>query len=124
MPQNQSQERRHFERIPFAHEAWIETSEGRHPCELLDISFRGALVQVGPDASPALNQAVDLRLPLTETDDLSINMHGTVVWITDRRVAMRCDQMDIDSMTLLRRLVEMNLGDASMLDREFEAIIN
>lgn len=124
MPQTQSQNRRRFKRIPFEHEAFIRTDDGRRACELLDISFRGALVDRGEDWRPSKNHTADLVIPLDTDDTLHITMQGTVVRINDREVALRCDRMDIESMILLRRLVEMNLGDAGMLERELSAFID
>jgi hypothetical protein len=36
---------------------------------------------------------------------------------------LRCENIDIDSITHLRRLVDLNAGDASLLDREFSALL-
>lgn len=124
MPQTQSKNRRRFERIPFEREAFILADDGTRPCELLDISFRGALVERNDEWQPSENQSIDLVIPLDSDDALRIAMRGTVVRINDHYVALRCDQMDIDSMTHLRRLVEMNLGDTDMLERELDAIID
>jgi hypothetical protein len=82
------------------------------------------LVERNDAWQPDENQTVDLVIPLDSEDAQRITMQGTVVRVSDSNVALRCDQMDIDSMTHLRRLVEMNLGDTDMLERELDAIID
>jgi hypothetical protein len=38
------------------------------------------------------------------------------------QVRLACDHIDIDSMTHLRRLVELNIGDSSLLERELHTL--
>jgi hypothetical protein len=40
------------------------------------------------------------------------------------RLGFKCKHIDIDSITHLRRLVELNLGNADMLERELSALID
>jgi hypothetical protein len=51
-------------------------------------------------------------------------MSTTVTHVAGRRVGLRCDNIDIDSVTHLRRLVELNAGDPNLLDRELSALIH
>jgi hypothetical protein len=38
-------------------------------------------------------------------------------------VGLRCDRLDVDSMSHLRRLVELNLGDPALLERDLQSLI-
>ncbi|MEI8326172.1 MAG: PilZ domain-containing protein, partial [Betaproteobacteria bacterium] len=58
-----------------------------------------------------------LVLPLNETGD-KIIMKGVVAHLDGPRIGLECQHIDVDSLTNLRRLVELNLGDASLVDRE------
>jgi hypothetical protein len=40
------------------------------------------------------------------------------------RPALLCHSIDIDSVTHLRRLVELNLGNADLLQRELSALVS
>ena len=40
-----------------------------------------------------------------------------------RLAGLVCTSIDLDSITHLRRLVELNLGDPDLLDRELSALI-
>ena len=124
MPQAQSKDRRRFERIPFDHAAALLTEQGLWPCELLDISFRGALLGPNELCQPTEGQQLELVIPLDDAEEIRITMSGTVVRASDQGIALSCDRMDIDSMSLLRRLVEMNLGDTDLLERELSAFID
>ncbi|VAX04921.1 hypothetical protein MNBD_GAMMA20-584, partial [hydrothermal vent metagenome] len=37
-------------------------------------------------------------------------------------IGFRCEHIDLESISHLRRLVELNLGDAKLLDRELSAL--
>ena len=39
-------------------------------------------------------------------------------------VGLRCDNIDLDSITHLRRLVELNVGDHNILERDLASLIN
>jgi hypothetical protein len=45
-------------------------------------------------------------------------MELTATHIVDNKVGFKCEHIDIDSITQLRRLVELNLGNSSLLERD------
>ncbi len=63
------------------------------------------------------------RLKLALADDAAILMQGTVAHVDGRKMGLRCDSIDIDSITHLRRLVELNAGDPDLLERELAALL-
>ena len=113
-------ERRQFTRIPFEVRAVLRDNGNEWPVELIDISLKGALVTrpEGWSAIPGRACAVHIEL----TDETLIHMEGTVAHLQPDRVGFRCDHMDVDSITHLRRLAELNLGDASLVERELSAL--
>jgi hypothetical protein len=50
-------------------------------------------------------------------------MAGEVVHVEDGRLGLRCTEIDLESITNLRRLVELNLGDEAALHREMSAML-
>ena len=50
-------------------------------------------------------------------------MEARVVHVEGRYAGLRCLAIDLDSVTHLRRLVELNLGDPALLERELSALI-
>lgn len=90
--------------------------------ELYDISLKGALVKVpegwnGRNGDPCL---LRLNLALNTT----ISMNATITHMAGRRAGLRCDGIDLDSVTHLRRLVALNSGDPALLDRELTALLH
>ena len=49
-------------------------------------------------------------------------MHIAVVHETDNETGLQCNAIDIDSVTHLRRLVELNLGDSDQLNKELSQL--
>lgn len=115
-------DRRHFWRAHF-HSPVLLTLHGQvTEAELQDISLKGALV-VTPAGWPGkTGDRCQLRLSLGT--DVKINMSVTVAHLDARRVGLRCENIDLDSVTHLRRLVELNAGDPGLLDRELPALLH
>ncbi len=117
-----NQERRRFHRFPFHAdcELLVEDEQG-YPCELLDLSINGALVELDESSEFDSSREGDLGLKLRGlTDDGKAEMLIGVeaVRIEDRRIACRFVDVDADAFESLKELVAANLGDLSMLDRE------
>jgi hypothetical protein len=117
-----SSDRRQFWRAAFHSTVRMVDASGiPHECELLDISLRGALVKVPPTWAGTNGDTCQIRLKLA--DDAVIAMDAVVAHIQGERIGVRCESIDIDSITHLRRLVALNAGDAGLLDREFSALL-
>ena len=116
-------ERRRFSRITFHRPAELDAVGERVACELLDVSLKGALVEVPLSslARPGQPAALTIRL---DAGDAVIRMTGQIVHREGTQVGMRCTEIDIDSIAHLRRLVELNLGDEELLERELSALIS
>lgn len=115
-----SDEQRNFRRIPFDARVEVESAGKRYPAELLDISLKGALVRLPAEhgAAPGQTGAVYIHL----SDDQHIHMQATVAHVEERRAGFRCDHIDVDSITHLARIVELNTGDPELLHRELSAL--
>ncbi len=115
-------ENRRFQRIHFDCKVEFETENSQQLCELLDISLKGALLdQCACTAQEG--SACRLILTLDESAEVRIIMQGVIAHRSGNRVGIHCQSIDLDSMTHLRKLVELNLGDDALLQREFEALL-
>jgi hypothetical protein len=122
-PQSTAADRRHFWRANFQAPAQLALPNGLRDAALLDISLKGALVELTPGDLVFAGEKCQLRLPLGEAGQ-AIVMRATVAHVHDGRwLGLHCDGIDIDSITHLRRLVELNAGDPSLLDRELSALL-
>lgn len=113
--------RRHFWRAAFHSSARLIDKSGTSPAELIDISLKGALVEVPPQWQGEAGESCQLKLSLA--DDAFIAMRAIVTHIDGRYVGLRCESIDLDSITHLRRLVELNSGDPALLDRELHMLV-
>lgn len=115
-------ERRRFTRIAF--DARVELTQGdiSWPAQLLDISLRGLLLaKIGLYELPA-NKSLLVKIILSDQTD--ITMWAQVVHQTVEQSRLTCANIDIDSVSHLRRLVELNLGDATAAERELSELIS
>jgi hypothetical protein len=113
---------RHFQRVKFDNLITFEYEDYSHQCELIDISFRGALITNCTGATPGVGTACRLILSLDQQQQALIMMQGSIAHKHDNRVGIRCEQIDLDSMTHLRKLVEMNVADSELLERELHLL--
>ena len=115
-------EYRHSHRVSFNSLVKFISSECSHVCELIDISLKGALIAACSGATPKAGTPCRLVINLDETNETQIIMEGTVAHKIENRVGIHCDSIDVDSMIHLRKLIEYNLGDVEMVNRDFDAL--
>lgn len=118
---NETANRRRFWRAAFQAEVQLVDAAGAMPAELVDISLKGALVNVPAQWRGKVGSAARLELRLA--DDREISMAMVVSHVEGAHVGLRCIDIDLDSITHLRRLVELNAGDPALLDRELAALL-
>jgi len=117
-------ERRNFSRIPFHAQAHLHADKGELHlnCEVLDVSLNGILI-VKPDGwRGQLTDKYKIDLVL-DNAQLVIKMTTAVAHIDDRAIGFICKNIDLESISHLKRLVELNLGDEALLHRELESLI-
>jgi len=115
-------ERRRYHRVPFDNPAELRHAGGESRCELMDLCLGGALLASCGDG-PGPGTEVELLIRLDQDQVCDIRMSGLVVHREDGHLGIRCTALDLDSVAQLRRLVELNLGDAELLERDFEALV-
>lgn len=115
-------EYRHTHRINFNCLVEFETSECCHICELVDISLQGALIAGCSGATPPAGTACKLTLTLDEAGEIKIIMTGITAHKIENRVGIHCESIDSDSMIHLRKLIEYNLGDSTLANRDFDVL--
>ena len=108
---------RHFSRIPFAAEVSLQLHDRTLQVHLIDIALKGALVQSTSAPMLALQEKCRLLLPLTDGGE-AIEMAGKVVHLEGDRIGIECQDIEVLSMTSLRRLLELNAGDADQINLE------
>ena len=115
-------ERRKHSRVAFHAPATLVLPGKTIDTVILDLSLKGALVRLPAETGAPDGTVGKLHVHLNETL-AEINMEIKVVHGEGRHAGLHCLTIDIDSVTHLRRLVELNLGDPALLEREVSALI-
>ncbi len=113
-------DQRNFHRIFYRATATITSDSNVYPCELIDLSLKGCLIKFEQLWAEAPETIVMLNLQLS--DEISIKMQLKAVHIVNNEVGFKCVHIDIDSISQLRRLVELNLGNSQLLERDLHAL--
>ena len=118
-------ERRRFSRIPFSAIAHIKSDKGEMHlnCEVIDVSLKGLLIEKPDGWRGQLEEIFSIDLILDHAQ-VVIKMQAEVAHIDQARIGFECEQIDLDSITHLKRLVELNIGDEGILQRELAALID
>ncbi len=115
------QNRRRFHRILFDAPVFATNAGRTTLCHVIDLSLKGALISQPDGWSGGVGDEMALAIQLSD-EGAQINMQGEVAHLENRRIGIRCHQIDIDSISHLRRLAELNLGDAELVERELAAL--
>ncbi len=114
-------DKRKFHRIFYKADVQLCSETGsRQSCELTDISLKGCLLRFESPWTGDLDSLYTLNLQLS--DDISINMQLSIAHVAGNEAGFKCEHIDIDSISQLRRLVELNLGDSEILERDLLAL--
>jgi hypothetical protein len=122
MSNENSDERRHFHRILFDAPLLFTTMGDGYDSSLIDISLNGALIHRPDGWNGKSGDGATISIHLGESEDEEIIMEGTVTHVDENGLGLRCTHIDMNSITHLRRLLELNLGDMEVLERDMEAL--
>jgi len=114
------QEQRRFQRVPF--HAWVELLQNgqTRSARLLDVSLKGLLLEAPEDTLIDPDQPVRASIQLE--GDATITMHARLSHRQGLQLGFKCEIIDVDSISHLRRLIELNLGDAKAAERELSEL--
>lgn len=115
-------DRRHFWRAHFHSPVQLVLHGKVVEAGLVDISLKGALVEVAPGWHGQMGDHCHIRLALAA--NATIQMSVRITHIDGQCIGLHCENIDVDSITHLRRLVELNAGDPGLLDRELSALLH
>ncbi|MFK7957445.1 MAG: PilZ domain-containing protein [Lysobacterales bacterium] len=113
-------ERRQFSRFNVDAKVHLYSGSQAWESELIDVSLKGALLK-RPDEW-AGKDGDFFRIEIKLEGSVIISMSVSVAHIAGDRIGFICQKIDMDSFVHLKRLVELNLGDASLLSRELSGL--
>lgn len=114
-------EKRKFSRISFAMDAQLSRADKVWTTNILDLSLNGALVEEPADFSTE-HSPITLSFSL-QGSDIQVEMETLLIHQKNGHLGLKCQHIDVDSISHLRRMIELNVGDSSMLNRELELFI-
>ena len=108
---------RHYSRVPFHTNVVLHANGRALSVRLMDIALKGALVKSEAAHTLALHDPCQLVLALANGEE-AITMAGRIVHLEGAHIGVECLEIDLNSLTMLRRLIELNTGDAERIDQE------
>lgn len=113
---SQANERRQYLRIPFIAEVIIEHDDHKYSCGLLDISLKGLLVE--PPSDITANKDATYSIELVLGEDAAIRMEAKISHAEEKHWGMEWNNIDLEGLIHLRRLLELNMTDPDEINRE------
>lgn len=118
IPENK--DNRHFHRILYKADATLSCDNKTWLCEVIDLSLKGCLLRFDFAWKEDMDKIRTLTLQLS--DQQQIQMQLSTAHVIGNTAGFRCEYIDLDSISQLRRLVELNLGDSVLLERDLQAL--
>lgn len=109
---------RQYQRINFRAEVAIDISGTAYNCKLIDLALQGALIDTATPLPLAVGEQAGLSISLPETA-VHMDFIGELVHQQKSAYGFVFVSEDDQSMGHLRRLLELNLGDAQQANAEF-----
>ncbi|SER58649.1 PilZ domain-containing protein [Pseudomonas sp. NFACC02] len=115
------EDRRRFKRISFDAKTELTQGPKTWPVHLIDLSLKGLLIErpspwLGNPDEPFI---VDIHLNV----DIDVQMEVRLTHDDHNHLGFVCEHIGLDSVTHLRRLIELNLADHDEMERELAALI-
>lgn len=114
--------KRHFTRIKFETNARIEFNHAIYKVELLDISLKGALIHSEKPTPMKTGDCCILRIHLPSSS-INLVFNALLVHLDQNNLGFKFTGEDSDTMTHLRRLLELNIGDFEKVTHELHFLV-
>jgi hypothetical protein len=111
---------RRFRRVPFVTEVDLVAGAQRHRCQLLDIALKGALLACADPCTVAVGTRASLSIPLPDSA-IVLAFDAELVHHEGDHLGFRFLHEDLETLTHLRTLLELNTGDPEGIRSELLA---
>jgi hypothetical protein len=112
--------RRRFQRFHFEGTVKLYSDKAMWETKLVDISLKGVLIERPMEWNGKIGARY--RMDLRINNSVIISMGVMAAHIMPHRIGCEWQKIDLDSFAELKRLVELNLGDPAILNRELSAL--
>ncbi|ARV71739.1 PilZ domain-containing protein [Vibrio campbellii] len=112
-------ERRRFSRIIYQVPALIEQGNLAMQATIPDLSLHGLLLKV-EDAKPLDSLLpVEVGFSFIQSEQM-MQLSAGIVSIAGNEIRLKISNIDIESISQLKRFIELNVGNNELLNRELE----
>ncbi|MBT4289813.1 MAG: PilZ domain-containing protein [Deltaproteobacteria bacterium] len=116
-------ERRHFSRVQFQSECFLTFGDKKYAGKLVDLSLKGALIHNDEVLKVKSGDRCSFNFAL-DGAGFELNFDATLVYYQNDQLGVQFGNIDLESMTHLRRLVELNTGDSGKVQDELFFLIS
>jgi hypothetical protein len=115
------EDRRRFKRIAFDAKTELSQGDRTWAVQLIDLSLKGLLIEKPSpwEGDPTARFMVDIQLQA----GIDVVMEVRLTHDDHNHLGFVCDNIELDSVTHLRRLIELNIADHDELERELGALM-
>ncbi len=116
-------ERRQYHRVSFDSVAILIGNQQSFDCQIIDLSIHGVLLRPHGVIYAKDDIEYQLNIPLdSDGSEANIQMSLKLIRQKPESLAFECKNLDLDSITHLRKVVELNSGDPSVLERNLQTL--
>jgi hypothetical protein len=108
---------RHFQRVPFDAEVELAFGNQSATCHLLDIALKGALVETSTELAITGDTPCNLCITLPGTT-IVLDFEAKLVHREETHYGFKFLSEDLETLTHLRKLLELNTGDPEGVRQE------
>lgn len=112
-------ERRRFSRIIYQVSALLEQGDLALQATIQDLSLHGLLLKAENASSLEPSRKVDVAFSFAQSKQV-MQLTANIISITDNEIRLKINNIDIDSISQLKRFIELNVGNNELLNRELE----
>lgn len=112
-------ERRRFSRIIYQVSALLEQGDLALQATIQDLSLHGLLLKAENASSLELSRKVDVAFSFAQSEQV-MQLTANIISIIDNEIRLKINNIDIDSISQLKRFIELNVGNNELLNRELE----
>ncbi|AVH26972.1 PilZ domain-containing protein [Vibrio diabolicus] len=112
-------ERRRFSRILHQALAKVEQRDLAIEARIQDLSLHGLLMKV--EETEALDPALPAHVTFSfDQSEQVITLKAQIVDVSKYEIRLKIIKIDIESISQLKRFIELNVGNNDLLNRELE----
>ncbi|PAW11188.1 PilZ domain-containing protein [Vibrio sp. V1B] len=112
-------ERRRFSRIIYQVSALVEQNDLALQATIQDLSLHGLLLRAENANSLESSLPVEVAFSFAQSEQV-MQLTADIIAVASNEIRLKIINIDIDSISQLKRFIELNVGNNELLNRELE----